>query len=153
MHISLDTAAIPLNYTGEFREILKLLFIIVTTKSVYFLNSIWGRPPVTSPPLPSSRWMCPCVTKKAGGVERSIFTIAGNRTEFLLRPARNQVTIRSKPSRPCLVQDNDHLFMFYLPPSKPICRSKEAETSRNFFYDEYDFLAAKPCCLVKIYHL
>ena len=50
MHISLDTAAIPLNYTGEFREILKLLFIIVTTKSVYFLNSIWGRPPVPPPP-------------------------------------------------------------------------------------------------------
>jgi len=131
MHISLVTAAIPVNYTGEFRKILKLLFIIVTTKSVNFVKFGLGQPagPPPPPPPSSSRWWCPCFTEKAethvrsGGIERSIFTIAGNRTEFLLSPPRNQVIVRSKPSRPCLVQYNDHL----------ICRSKEAETSMNFF--------------------
>ena len=120
---------------------LKLLFIIVATKSVFFFKFDLGAARHPSPR--SARWMCPCITEKvethirSGGVERSIFTIARNRTEFLLHPARNQVTIRSKPSRPCLVQDNDHLFVFYSPPYYLIYYSKEAKTSMKFsFCDE-----------------
>jgi hypothetical protein len=79
MHISLFTIAIPVNYTGEFRELLEAT-IYHSDYKMYFFKFDLGAS-CQHPPPPSCRLMCPYITEKAethirsGGVERSILPL------------------------------------------------------------------------------